>query len=119
MEFGVSLIYEKYLPPIHSIAPYLGAGVGFTHASMDYTEPEDGSEEWKEEISGNIIHVMGVLGFQWYFTDGMSLGGEYRPGFHYQTGEVTTTYGELETKTETSGYALNHRAASVFLGVHF
>ena len=117
----MSLIYEKYLPQIHSVAPYLGAGIGFTHAAMDYTEPEvGGSPEWKWECSGNVIHVMGVAGFQWYFTEGISLGGEYRPGFHYETGEVTTTYGgEEESKTEISGYALNHRTASLFLGVHF
>jgi len=121
MEFGFSLIYEKYLPHIHSIAPYIGAGIGFTHAKVDYTEPAvDTSLEWKEEASGNAFHMMGVLGFQWYFTDGMSLGGEYRPGFHYESGEETFTYdGEETGKNEFSGYALNHRAASVFLGVHF
>jgi len=116
MEFGASIIYEKYLPHIHSIAPYLGAGVGFTHASMDY---EPAETEYKEEVTGNVIHVIGVAGFQWYFTDGMSIGGEYRPGFHYETGETTVTSGSTEMTGEISGYALNHRAASVFLGVHF
>ena len=118
MEFGLSLIYEKYLPHIHSIAPYIGAGVGFTRSSMDYEELET-TTDYKEEVSGNIIHVMAVAGFQWYFTDGMSLGGEYRPGFTYETGEATVTIGDNEMKGEISGYALNHRAASLFLGVHF
>jgi hypothetical protein len=113
-EFGASVIYEKYLPQIHSVAPYIGAGVGFTHAKTTATELF--GDEIESEWSGNVITVMGVAGFQWYFTEGMSLGGEYRPGFHYETGEWTE---DGETLGETSGYVLNHRAASVFLGVHF
>jgi hypothetical protein len=112
-EFGLSLIYEKYLPHIHSVAPYLGAGVGFTYAK-DNWKHADGDYEY--EWTSTIFSVIGVAGFQWYFTDGMSLGGEYRPGFHYETGEETE---DGETLGEISGYALNHRAASVFLGVHF
>jgi len=112
-EFGLSLIYEKYLPHIHSVAPYLGAGVGFVYAKGD-EKWNDGEDEW--ECSSNIFSVMGVAGFQWYFTEGMSLGGEYRPGFHFESGEETENG---DTVRETSGYALNHRTASVFLGVHF
>lgn len=113
-EFGASVIYEKYLPHIHSIAPYLGAGAGFTYMMTDETELTGSENEY--EWTGNVISIMGVAGFQWYFTDGMSLGGEYRPAFHYETGEWTMNG---ETTYETTGYALNHRAASVFLGVHF
>jgi hypothetical protein len=112
-EFGLSVIYEKYLMHIHSIAPYMGAGVGFAYAKADETW-KNTDDEWK--WTGTIFSVMGVVGFQWYFTDGMSVGGEYRPAFHFESGEETENG---ETTYETSGYVLNHRAASLFLGVHF
>jgi hypothetical protein len=111
-EFGLSLLYEKYLPHIHSVAPYLGAGCGFAYAKGKWTETDD---DYEEECTATVFRVMGVAGFQWYFTEGLSLGGEYRPTFGYETGEVTV---DGDTVHETSGYALNHRTASVFLGVH-
>jgi hypothetical protein len=112
-EFGLSLIYEKYLAQIHSVAPYLGVGLGFDYYKDTWTQKEG---DYKEEWTGNIFSVEGVAGFQWYFTDGLSLGGEYRPAFQNQTGKMTAGG---ETTEETSGYALNHRTGSVFLAAHF
>jgi hypothetical protein len=111
-EFGLSLIYEKYFMTIHGVAPYAGAGAGFTYSKAKVES--DG--ETTSEVSGNAFDVMGVIGFQWYFTEGMSLGGEYQTGFTYESGNEK----EMDEKIgEWTGYAFNHRTASFFLGVHF
>jgi hypothetical protein len=113
-EYGISLVYEKYMPAIHGIAPYMGAGAGFTLSKAKF---EPGQESYVDtELTGTGFDVLGVIGFQWYFTEGMSLGGEYETGFNYETGDYKE---DGEKVAEWNGYAFNHKTASFFLGVHF
>jgi opacity protein-like surface antigen len=111
-EFGGSLLYEKYMPAIHGIAPYVGAGAGYTYSKAEV----DSDGDVLDQVTSNAFDVLGAIGFQWYFTEGMSLGGEYRTSFTYETGKEEEGG---ESIGEWHGYTFHHRAASLFLGVHF
>jgi opacity protein-like surface antigen len=113
-EYGISLVYEKYMPAVYGIAPYVGAGAAFTYSKAKYEPGQEGEDD--TELTGNGFDVMTVVGFQWYLTEGMSLGGEYETAFNYETGTYKI---DTEKVAEWNGYAFNHRAASFFLGVHF
>jgi hypothetical protein len=122
LEFGVSVLYEKYLPHIHSIAPYVGVGLGYTHSTYDYKQPRPSEcADMKTELSGSFLDVMGAAGFQWYFTEAISLGGEYRGAFTYASAkcEDTDCEGETDTPWEATAKTFNWDTASLFLSVHF
>jgi hypothetical protein len=116
LEFGASVIYERYLPVIHSVAPYLGGGLRFSYASAEATY--EGTTIM--EGTGTFIDVMGVAGFQWYFTDALSLGGEYRGMLSYETVETKEWDGDsLEKSGDLGATRFHWKAASIFFGAHF
>jgi hypothetical protein len=124
---GATLIWEKYMAAIASVAPYMGIGIGYYYEKEEnadvvwdldalYTEvPGD------ESITNNILQIPLVAGFQWYFTEALSLGGEYRLSYRYETGEATLVRDDDgdDVKKETTVSAFGFSAASVFFSVHF
>jgi opacity protein-like surface antigen len=104
--YGFSVVIEKYLPPIHSIAPYIGAGAGYDHFKYEESAKLD-NVKLSADVTASCIDLKALAGFQWYFTDGMSLGGEYVGAFTHATSD------EMDT-TLNSFY---WDAASVFLSV--
>jgi opacity protein-like surface antigen len=113
--FGLSLAVEKHLAGAKSISPYLGAGVGF-HYGQDKTEQGDFSETDK----ATTISVAGLAGFEWGFTESLSLGGEYSLGF--ATGSHKTERKSNNTTVTTvdeSGSVIGVGTASVFLSVNW
>jgi hypothetical protein len=118
--FGFDAWYEKYFPTIHSIAPYMGFGLGYNYGSHELTGSEF-CDEYKRTANGSNIDVMGALGFQWYFTQGMSLGGEYRVAYMYQSGkcEVEPCEGDKYTSSDYSGNHLNWYPVAFYFSVHF
>ena len=116
---GATLVWEKYMAAIASVAPYMGIGFGYYYEKWD--EPGTGTltlaaDETTLETTNNILQIPLVAGFQWYFTEAISLGGEYRLSYRYETGE-TTLDGEKLYDTTTSMFGFS--AASVFFSVHF
>jgi outer membrane protein W len=112
---GASLVWERYMAAIASVAPYMGIGVGYFYEKE--TQPGTGLfADSDYETTNNILQIPLVAGFQWYFTQAMSLGGEYRLSFRYETGE--TTHGG-ETLYDTTTTAFGFSAASVFFSVHY
>lgn len=70
--FGASYTLEKYLPSFHSVAPYVGVGAGYYYGWSE--------EEYGTGISKSTKHralLQGVLGAEWAFTSGISLGARY------------------------------------------
>jgi len=113
---GATLVWEKYMATIASVAPYMGIGVGYYYNKWE--EPWYGTfaDTEKEETTANDLMIALVGGFQWYFTEAISLGGEYRLAYMYSTGE-TKMGGEKVSDNSSSAFGFN--AASVFFGVHF
>jgi hypothetical protein len=106
---GVEAIYEMHMEgPCPSVGPFLGVGGSF----MSYTEENDADYKYEESMFG----VFGVAGFEWGFTDCMTLGGEYRLGF--ESGSYEESYdGEVDEKGSCS--CIGFDTASVFLSVYW
>lgn len=112
---GLSLAVEKHLAGAKSISPYIGAGAGF-HYGKD--KEEQGSAEATDKLT--TVNVAALAGFEWGFTESLSLGGEYSLGF--ATGSHKTEHKANNTTVTTvdeSGMMVGVSTASVFLSVNW
>ena len=115
--YGVNAVYERHLAgPCSSVSPYWGIGAGYTTYSYKYEN--DFGDTWTD--SGTAFAGFGVMGFEWGFTDCLTLGGDYMLGFESWSsdteadiGGVTNTYNEL------SGTFMGFGTASVYLSVYW
>lgn len=115
--FGISVDGNYHLPSLYSVTPYVGLHLnyGLLSGSMDF-DP-DGGETQTTDYSGNGVGIAAQFGFDWYFTEGLSLGGKYALGFQsLGTPEVTTEDGTEEGPSATS---FGISTFSVMLNVHF
>jgi opacity protein-like surface antigen len=110
-EIGAALVWEKYMAAIASVAPYMGIGLGY-----NYSKSEEPVGAVKEETTANELFIPLVAGFQWYFTESISLGGEYRLSYAYVSGETKEDGTKVE---ETTISAFGFDTASVFFSVHY
>lgn len=118
--FGVSLDGNYHFKSLYSVSPYLGLNVNFGTGSTKY-EATAGTSTAKFETSGNSIGFGVNLGFDWYFTPGLSLGGKYtlgmtmnsQPEGTFTSGASTSTLKGPKTSTFGNGIA------SIMLNVHF
>jgi len=121
--YGINLEGLYQFKPMYSIAPYIGLGANFGmyDYTWDMTQTVGGTSttnEWTN--SGNAFGVGLGIGFDWYFTEGMSLGGRYTVGLRsysapegkYTSGTTSTTYKGPDRMIVGTG------AASIFLNVH-
>ena len=106
---GGSIIIEKFLNPISSVAPYLGIGFG-----IFYSTDSKPTDEGELKVSTTTLEVPAVAGFQWWFTDALALGGEYRWAIRYITDKYKL--GEYSIG-DSQDFATGMYAASVFLSV--
>lgn len=120
-EIGLSVFIEKHFPTIHSITPYCGLGTRVSRASQDWKKPSyrPSGEQEREKMAIWVFESSGTAGFQWFFTEGMSLGGEYRISlsWEYLTAEETDSAGDTETTGESKSHSLGFNTASMFLSV--
>jgi hypothetical protein len=114
-KIGATVIWEKYMATIASVAPYMGIGIGYYYNKWE--EPGTGGfAEETEETTANDLMIPLVAGFQWYFTEAISLGGEYTLAYTYSSGE-TKIDGEKISDNTSSLFGFN--AASVYFAVHY
>ena len=111
--YGIEAVYEKHLEgSCASVVPYWGLGGQFMSTSEEYTDAVD--DEYI--LSGSGFGVFGALGFEWGWTDCITLGGEYRLGFNSMSAEYeyngdSTDLGD----SSMSGFD----AASVYMSVYW
>jgi len=118
LTLGFSIFVEKYVGGFERLAPFVGVGMGYTYyASNDMDihntyRDSSGNTYWSDcyDRTTNTVDIMGALGFQWFFTNHMSLGGQYNLAVshkwedrnHTQTSfdghatEVSTTRNDIE-----------------------
>jgi hypothetical protein len=106
---GGSILIEKFLEPISSVAPY--GGIGFAGFYSSLKEP---TEEGELKTTKYIIEVPAVAGFQWWFTEAVALGGEYRLALRYIRNKYFLRDQGIGDDTD---FAVGIYAASVFLTV--
>ena len=115
--FGISVDANYHFRSLYGVSPYLGFHLNYGLLSGSIEFDPDGGETQTTDYSGNGFGVAGQLGFDWYFTEGLSLGGKYAIGFQsLGTPEVTTEDGTEEGPSST---AFGVSTFSVMLNVHF
>ena len=79
VSFGVSYTLEKYLSTFHSVAPYVGLGAGYSYSwsENEYTDAYDVEDRETSKSTSHRAMLQGVLGAEWAFTSGISLGARY------------------------------------------
>lgn len=115
--FGISLDGNYHLPSLYSVAPYIGLNVNF---GMGSTKMDDGFGETVEN-KGNSLGVGANFGFDWYFTEGISLGGKYTLGFRNWSAPERIQTGGVNPGTTKGpeGSMIGTGIMSVIMNVHF
>jgi hypothetical protein len=111
--FGIAAGIQIHTRPLYSTSPYWGGMVSFGSSSTD--NGESGNADSKS--SNSTFGIAAIAGFDWFFTHGLSLGGEVGLGFKSTSGSFT----EEGTTVDSQGSSVISLAtnASVHLNVFF
>lgn len=120
---GIALNIDYHFKSLYGVSPYIGFNLNYAMISetFDTTPAVVGSTSSKTEYSGNGFGAAGKIGFDWYFTEGLSLGGAYSLGIT-SLGEperTSTGSGTSTTDKGSSATSFGISSASVILNVHF
>lgn len=125
MAMGINLAVEKHAPGMGSLSPYIGAIAGFSiynnssEPSLPGTIP---TGTWiKGTEKGMNIGVGGLAGFEWGFSEGVTLGAEYVLGLYIGSGKEENEYQGQATQTsdDMSDMGLGFGTASFYLSVNW
>ncbi len=113
--FGIAIDANYHFKPLYSVSPYVGLNANFGNYSASLDETVSGTTTTSES-SGTGFGVGLNFGFDWYFTEGLSLGGRYTLGFQ-SLGKPEAKSGNT-TVEGTSRSSFGIGTASVILNVH-
>ncbi|HEY3875219.1 MAG TPA: hypothetical protein VGM92_07060 [Candidatus Kapabacteria bacterium] len=111
-KFGIGVGAQMHFRHLYSTSPYVGAIISF--GSDSYDDGETGTSDQKHSTS--TFGVAAMAGFDWYFTNGLALGGEASLGFTSKSASETVE-GSTTTGNGSSVIALS-TGASVHLVVN-
>lgn len=114
--FGIAVDANYHLRSLYSVSPYIGAHINYGHLSGSSEFTPDGGQVATTDYSGSGVGIAAQFGFDWYFTEGLSLGGKYALGFQSLGKPETTT--EQGTEEGPSSTAFGISTFSVILNVH-
>jgi hypothetical protein len=78
---GINFGGEYHFRPLYSTSPYLGALVSFVTDNFKQTFNPGTGVQTLRNLKSTSFGVGAVVGFNWFFTRGLALGGEYTLGF--------------------------------------
>ena len=115
--WGIAVGVELHTHPVYSTSPYFGAQVSFASGSSDHNMTAIG----EDKTSASAFGLGVIAGFDWYFTRGIAIGGEYMLGFTTTSSSTTSTPkgGTASTHDNPSGLNIGISSANVHLVVHF
>jgi hypothetical protein len=118
--FGLAVDVDYHLKALYSVDPYFGLNLGFASIKSEATSVFGGTTSTSDFTSSGI-NVGIQAGFNWFFTEGLSLGGKYTIGANLLSSpERTTTGGTVSTtSTGPDGSIIGTGVASIMLNVHF
>ena len=88
---------------LYSVSPYVGMNINYGLLSGSDEFTPDGGQTATTDYSGNGVGIAAQFGFDWYFTEGLSLGGKYALGFQsLGTPEITDEDGTVEGPSSTA-----------------
>jgi hypothetical protein len=114
--FGLSVDGNYHLKALYSVSPYFGVNLNFGTYSSTFEQTVNTVTD-KTEYSGTGFGAGINFGFDWYFTEGLSLGGKYTLGFQ-SFGKPEQKQGNVTVEGASSS-TFGTGAASVILNVHF
>jgi hypothetical protein len=115
--FGISVSGNYHLTSLYSVSPYIGVNLNYGLYSGSYDSTPAGEEVQTTDYSGNGFGVAAQCGFDWYFTEGLSLGGKYALGFQ-SLGKPKVTYPDGTEAEGSSTTSFGISTFSVILNVH-
>lgn len=115
--FGIGLDANYHLKSLYSVSPYVGLNINYALYSRADKFTPDGGETATTDYSGNGFGIAAQFGFDWYFTEGLSLGGKYALGFQ-SLGKPEVKYDDGTTAEGPSTTAFGISTFSVILNVH-
>lgn len=120
---GINLAIEKHAAGMGSLSPYLGADAGFSMSNVK-EEPSVSSSPvngtvLKSTTKGTAFGVGLLAGFEWGFSEGVTLGAEYKLSATFGSSKEETEIKGLPTVTtdDISGSMIGFGTASFFLSV--
>ncbi len=114
--FGVALDANYHFKPLYSVSPYVGINVNFGSYSETFDETVEGTTE-TAEFTGSGFGAGLNMGFDWFFTEGLSLGGRYTLGFQSLAKPEAKSGSVTVEGASSSSFGIG--SASVMLNVHF
>ena len=112
--FGISVDANYHFRSLYSVSPYIGVNLNFGMLSQTVTPTASGSTA--TDTKGNSFAGGLNFGFDWYFTEGISLGGKYTLSFRsWGAPEVTTG---STTVNGPDGSTFGTGIMSVLMNVH-
>ncbi|MCJ7555267.1 MAG: PorT family protein [Ignavibacteriaceae bacterium] len=114
--FGVAIDANYHFKSLYSVSPYVGIHANFGSVSYEFDETIEGITT-TEEASGTGLGAGLNFGFDWFFTEGLSLGGKYTIGFQ-SLGKPELKSGSVSVEGASSSL-FGISSASVILNVHF
>lgn len=119
--FGLALDFDYHMNALYSVSPYVGLNASFAMVNNKRTYTPTSGSVSSFEAKGTGFGAGLNLGFDWYFTPGMSLGGKYTLGFKSNSAPEGTAVSGSTTVTSKgpSSTMIGTGIMSVMLKVHF
>jgi hypothetical protein len=121
---GIAAGIQDHFRPLNSTSPYVGGMVSFASGPISGSPSDNGaSGNLDEKTSSSTFGVQALAGFDWYFTNGLCLGGEVSLGFASTSNSVTGpnegATASVTTKFQSVTTIALATGASVHLDVFF
>ncbi|MBS1516138.1 MAG: outer membrane beta-barrel protein [Bacteroidetes bacterium] len=117
---GLAVDFDYHMPSMYSISPYVGLNASFAMLNAKQTTTPTSGTVSTVETKGTGFGAGLNMGFDWYFTPGMSLGGKYTLGFQSNSApEATVTTTTTTTVKGPTSSMIGTGIMSVMLKVHF
>lgn len=113
---GVSIDANYHLMSLYGVTPYIGANINLSSLSASEEFTPEGEATEITDYSGSGWGIAAQFGFDWYFTEGLSLGGKYALGFRSLGEPEVTSEGETEKGPSSTSFGIS--TFSVLLNVH-
>lgn len=118
--FGIAVDADYHFPDLYSISTYIGANINFGSLSGEDTYTYNTNVSTEEYTSSSFGLGLNI-GFDWFFTEGISLGGKYTLGYkNFSEPELTSSSGTNSTTEKgPSSSAFGVGVGTIVLSVHF
>ncbi|MEI8133944.1 MAG: hypothetical protein WCH46_02555 [bacterium] len=112
---GVAAGLELHTHPVYSTSPYFGGQISFARVSgsSDFTS---GTTSSTTSGSRSVIGIAAFAGFDYFVSNAIAVGGEFRFGFSTASGSDTDTAGKSTDAPSSTGIGIS--GGGIHLVIH-